>query len=46
MKELAYSSFVNVLDYTNMVVPVTTADRNIDVFDRDYKPLNDYDKKN
>lgn len=41
-----YSNFPNVLDYTTMVIPVTTADKTIDVFDDDYKPLNDVDKKN
>jgi amidase len=44
--KLAYASFVNVLDYTNVVIPVTNADRKIDVFDHDYTPLNDKDKKN
>lgn len=41
-----YASFVNVLDYTNVVIPVTNANRKIDVFDHDYTPLNDKDKKN
>ena len=42
----AYASFVNVLDYTNIVIPVTTANSKIDVFDHDYQPLNERDKKN
>ena len=42
----AYASFVNVLDYTNVVIPVTSADSKIDLFDHHYKPLNEKDKKN
>ncbi|KUJ12171.1 amidase [Mollisia scopiformis] len=41
-----YSNFPNVLDYTTMVIPVTNANKTIDIFDKDYKPLNDVDKKN
>jgi amidase len=41
-----YSIWVNVLDYTASVVPVTTVDKNIDVVDKDYKPLNEVDQKN
>ena len=43
---LGYASFVNVLDYTNVVVPVTKASSKIDVFDHDYKPLSELDKNN
>lgn len=42
----AYSSIVNVLDYVSIVIPVTTADKDIDIFDNQYKPLNSVDKKN
>lgn len=41
-----YASFVNVLDYTNVVIPVTKADSKIDLFDHNYEPLNEKDKKN
>lgn len=37
---------MNVLDYTNVVVPVTKASSKIDVFDHDYKLLNEVDKNN
>lgn len=29
-----------------MVIPVTTADQSIDVFDEEYQPLNEVDRKN
>jgi len=37
---------MNVLDYTTVVIPVTTADKNIDVFNPDHKPLSEKDGKN
>lgn len=40
-----YSVYVNVLDYTSVVVPVTKADKNIDKEVSDFKPLNEDDKK-
>ena len=40
-----YSTFVNLLDYTSCVFPVTTADKNIDVMDEDFRPLSDEDKE-
>ena len=43
---LGYASFVSVLDYTNVVIPVTTASSELDAFDHDYKPLNEKDKHN
>ncbi len=36
--------FVNLLDYSTGVVPVTTADKTIDVVDKDYIPLNEQDE--
>ena len=39
-----YSTIVNLLDYTSCVVPVTTADKEVDVL-KDFKPLSDEDKK-
>lgn len=39
-----YSVWVNGLDYTAVVVPVTNADKNIDKYDSAYSPINDNDK--
>lgn len=41
---LGYSVFVNLLDYTAVSVPVTKADKTIDVVPSNYKPLSDADK--
>ena len=40
-----YSKIFNLLDYSAAVLPVTTADKNIDTFDAAYKPFSDLDKK-
>lgn len=34
------------MDYSVAVVPVTKTDKSIDLFDRNYQPLNDQDRKN
>ena len=39
-----YSMFVNLLDYTSVVVPVTTVDKELDKVDIGYKPLDFIDK--
>lgn len=39
-----YSAFVNGLDYTSVVVPVTTADKKTDSYPVDFKPLSEEDK--
>lgn len=39
-----YTTWVNLLDYTSVVVPVLRADKSIDKVDTDFKPLNDIDK--
>ncbi|KAL8943832.1 MAG: hypothetical protein Q9216_000825 [Gyalolechia sp. 2 TL-2023] len=39
-----YSSIVNVLDYTACTLPVTTADKNIDVLDPSFKPMSKSDQ--
>lgn len=39
-----YSMFVNLLDYTSVVVPVTTMDKELDKVDIGYKSLDDVDK--
>ncbi|MCJ1377476.1 hypothetical protein MMC17_000571 [Xylographa soralifera] len=42
----AYTECINLMNYSACVIPVTKANKNIDVFDHDYKPLNDTDRKN
>ena len=39
-----YHSIINVLDYASCAVPVTTADKNVDVVDKNFKPVSDEDK--
>lgn len=33
------------MDYSAAVIPVTKADKNVDTFNSDYKPLNEIDRK-
>ena len=40
---LGYTVIINVLDYTSVVFPVTNVDKNVDVVDKDFKPLSDQD---
>jgi amidase len=40
-----YTTFVNMLDYSAVVFPVTTVDKSIDVVDVNYTPLNETDEK-
>ncbi|KIW12666.1 hypothetical protein PV08_09944 [Exophiala spinifera] len=42
---IGYTPWVNALDYTSAVFPVTKVDKNIDTFDDKYQPLNEADKK-
>jgi amidase len=39
------SAWVNLLDYSTAVLPVTLADKNIDVVDVGYEPMNPTDEK-
>jgi len=39
-----YSMFINGLDYTSVVIPVTTVDKGVDVVDSSYQSLNEIDK--
>jgi len=39
------SVWVNLLDYSAAVLPVTLADKNIDVIETGYTPLNGQDEK-
>lgn len=34
------------MDFSVAVIPVTKADKSIDLFDREYEPLNDADRQN
>jgi len=43
-KYYGYSSIFNVLDYSACVVPVTNVDKNVDVVDKNFKPVNDLDQ--
>ena len=40
-----YTTIVNLLDYTACALPVTTADKNVDVVDPGFKPLNELDAR-
>lgn len=42
---LTYSSFVNVLDYTSVVVPVTQVDKNVDKKDENFKAVGEEDQE-
>jgi len=39
------SVWVNMLDYSAAILPVTTVDKNIDVIDSGYVPINSVDEK-
>ena len=41
----SYSTWVNLLDYSSCVVPVTTVDKSVDGVIEDFKPLSDEDKE-
>lgn len=43
---LAYTECINLLNYSVCVIPVSTANKDIDVFDKGYRPLNETDRKN
>lgn len=42
-KYYGYASAINLLDFTSVVVPVTFADKSIDIKNEDFRPLNDLD---
>jgi amidase len=42
---LTYSSFVNLLDYTSVVVPVTNVDKNVDKKDEGFKAVGEVDQQ-
>ncbi|KAK3944398.1 Acetamidase [Diplogelasinospora grovesii] len=41
-----YTEAINLLNYSAAVIPVTKADKNIDVVDPTYKPVDDFDRMN
>ena len=41
-----YTEVINLLDYSAAVIPVTMADKSVDLNDPNYAPLNDLDAKN
>ncbi|KAL8991521.1 MAG: hypothetical protein Q9169_007847 [Polycauliona sp. 2 TL-2023] len=41
-----YTDTINLLDYSAAVIPVTKADKSVDVSDHHYQPLNEVDRKN
>ena len=43
---IAYTECINLMDYSVAVIPVTEADKSIDLFDDHYQPLNADDRKN
>lgn len=43
-KYYGYTTWVNFLDYTSVVVPVTTASKELDPADQGYTPINEDDK--
>lgn len=42
---LGYTTFLSVLDYTGVAIPVTNADKQVDVARANYEPLNEVDKE-
>ncbi|OAL70015.1 hypothetical protein A7D00_5544 [Trichophyton violaceum] len=42
----AYTQAINLLDYSVSVVPVTIADKNVDIANPDYEPISELDKVN
>lgn len=42
----AYTSFINVLDYTTIVTPVTFANKEVDVVPSEFRPLTEEDRMN
>ena len=43
-KYYGYATAINVLDFTSVVVPVTFADKNVDVQNASFEPLTEMDK--
>ncbi len=41
-----YTRIANVLNYSAAVIPVTKADKGVDIVDKTYQPINHLDRKN
>jgi amidase len=41
-----YTEVVNLLDYSAAVIPVTVADKQVDLIDTHYVPMNELDEQN
>jgi amidase len=46
LRVAAYTAAINLLNYSAAVIPVTKADKAVDLIDNSYQPLNDIDKLN
>lgn len=46
MYQLVYTQVVNCLNYSAVTFPVTEADKDIDISDPSYEPMNPKDKMN
>lgn len=46
MAGVDYTEAMNLLNYSVVVIPVTRADKDVDLVDESYQPLNATDKKN
>jgi amidase len=44
LNALAYTPWVNALDYTAVVIPVSKVDENVDKFEANYQPLSEVDR--
>ncbi|KAI1170162.1 amidase signature domain-containing protein [Nemania sp. FL0916] len=42
----AYTEAINLMNYCAVVIPVTKADKNIDVVDDSYEPISEFDRQN
>lgn len=40
-----YSTIINVLDYTSCTIPVTNADKSVDILGKGFEPMSDHDRK-
>jgi amidase len=40
----AYTEAINLMNYSAAVIPVTKADKAVDLVDNSYRPLNEIDK--
>ncbi|KAI1826554.1 amidase signature domain-containing protein [Xylaria intraflava] len=43
---IGYTEAINLMNYSSVVIPVTKANKDVDVVDGSYKPANDLDRRN